>query len=169
MSYKAAVLTVSDSAAKDAALDTTGPWIASSLKSHEARLFSDVRSLIVPDKIGLIDKQVNAWIQDEQIDLIITTGGTGWSEKDVTVQVGLPSFPLLSLSLFNRTTEADPSRSSSTCTVGSFPPRRQAADWSRARPDLLRPFQDSSRRHLEPLCRYRLSRGKENSHRRSAG
>ncbi len=43
-----------------------------------------VRRAVVPDDANLIRGQFNVWIADQQIDVIISTGGTGITRRDVT-------------------------------------------------------------------------------------
>jgi molybdenum cofactor biosynthesis protein B len=47
---------------------------------------------IVPDEIEAIQAQVKAWIADPAIDVIITTGGTGFTGRDVTPEAIEPLF-----------------------------------------------------------------------------
>jgi molybdopterin adenylyltransferase len=47
---------------------------------------------IVPDDVSAIQTQAKAWIADPQIDVIITTGGTGLTGRDVTPEALRPLF-----------------------------------------------------------------------------
>ena len=47
---------------------------------------------IVPDDVDKIRAQVKAWIADPAIDVIITTGGTGFTGRDVTPEAAEPLF-----------------------------------------------------------------------------
>ncbi len=47
---------------------------------------------VVPDDITPIRKQVQAWIADSDVDVIITTGGTGFTGRDVTPEAIEPLF-----------------------------------------------------------------------------
>ncbi|KAL7415890.1 MoaB/Mog domain-containing protein [Mrakia frigida] len=100
--YKAAVLTISDTASQPGSsnLDTTGPFISSSLQAFPNSLFHDVQRSIVPDDVEKIRSAVRGWAENGEADIIITSGGTGWTAKDVTVEALTPLItkPLPSLS-----------------------------------------------------------------------
>ena len=49
-----------------------------------------IESAIVPDEISKISNAVNEFLAKESIDIIITTGGTGISSRDVTVEAIMP-------------------------------------------------------------------------------
>src|ERR1700739_723781 len=84
---KFAVLTISDSRSlKD---DKSGALLVQRICSPGHR-FSE-RSL-VPDDVEAIRARVKAWIADPMIDVIITTGGTGFTGRDVTPEAVEPLF-----------------------------------------------------------------------------
>jgi molybdenum cofactor biosynthesis protein B len=74
-----AVLTISDS--RDASNDTSGDLLAERISAagHDLR----ARALVRDDK-AVIQRQARIWIEDPAIDVIITTGGTGLTGRDVT-------------------------------------------------------------------------------------
>jgi molybdenum cofactor biosynthesis protein B len=74
-----AVLTVSDSRTLDT--DTSGAYLAEALVAAGHQLAA--RALL-PDHRWKIRAQVAAWIADEAIDGVITTGGTGFTGRDST-------------------------------------------------------------------------------------
>jgi len=74
-----AVLTVSDS--RDAASDTSGDLLAERITGAGHRLAG--RALVPDDKVT-IQQQLSRWIDDATVDVIITTGGTGLTGRDVT-------------------------------------------------------------------------------------
>lgn len=86
MPSTAAVLTVSDTASVNKLLDKSGPAAAEFLKAHGYRV---LHAAIVPDDTLLIRHSVNAWVRDTShpVDLIITTGGTGFGARDATPEV----------------------------------------------------------------------------------
>lgn len=75
----AAVLTISDSRTADN--DTSGDYLAAALEAAGHQLTD--RQLI-PDDVYRIRAQIAVWIADHDIDLIITTGGTGFTGRDST-------------------------------------------------------------------------------------
>lgn len=84
--YTAAVLTVSDKGSRGERVDTAGPKIQTLLASLG---ITTVESAIVPDDYEDIQNVLKDWIEDE-INLIITTGGTGISPRDITPEATLP-------------------------------------------------------------------------------
>ncbi|MCK7490331.1 MAG: molybdopterin-binding protein [Anaerotruncus sp.] len=45
---------------------------------------------IIPDDLDPIQKRLIAWCDEMDLDLIVTTGGTGLSPRDVTLDATLP-------------------------------------------------------------------------------
>lgn len=80
-----AVLTVSDT--RDAASDKSGALLVERIESAGHRLGGKA---IVTDEIDEICAQVRRWADDPAIDLIISTGGTGFSPRDVTPEAIRP-------------------------------------------------------------------------------
>lgn len=82
-----AVLTVSDT--RDAKTDKSGDLLASMIAEAGHHLAGRA---IVTDDAKAIRKQVKKWIKDPEIDVVITTGGTGFAERDVTPDALKPLF-----------------------------------------------------------------------------
>ncbi len=80
-----AVLTISDSRAFKT--DTSGALLKERIESAGHRV---VARAIVKDKVKAIREKVKAWIRDKRIDVVITTGGTGFTGKDVTPEAVEP-------------------------------------------------------------------------------
>jgi molybdenum cofactor biosynthesis protein B len=76
-----AILTVSDT--RDRSNDTSGDTLAARIAESGHTLA--VRT-IVTDDLARIAAQLKAWIDDPQIDAVISTGGTGLTGRDVTVE-----------------------------------------------------------------------------------
>lgn len=74
-----ALLTVSDT--RSAKEDTSGDILAERIEQKGHKLL--YRNLLRDDKSVLV-AQLHQWIDDEQVDVIITTGGTGLTGRDIT-------------------------------------------------------------------------------------
>ena len=79
----AGVLTISDKGSQGLRQDKSGEVIVEILKKEG---FVVHKKQIIPDNEQLIAKTIIAWIDNEGISLIITSGGTGLSPTDVTPQ-----------------------------------------------------------------------------------
>jgi molybdenum cofactor biosynthesis protein B len=82
-----AVLTVSDTRALDD--DKSGATLAERISEAGHGVAARV---IVSDDVDKIRAQVQAWIADPAIDVIISTGGTGFTGRDVTPEAVEPLF-----------------------------------------------------------------------------
>lgn len=82
-----AVLTVSDT--RTLADDKSGDTLVARIVEAGHRLASRA---IVPDDKARIRAQVEAWTKDDAIDVVITTGGTGFTGRDVTPEALEPLF-----------------------------------------------------------------------------
>jgi molybdenum cofactor biosynthesis protein B len=82
-----AVLTVSDTRAL--ADDKSGATLAERIAKAGHAVAARA---IVPDDVSGIRAQVKSWISDAAIDVIITTGGTGFTGRDVTPEAVEPLF-----------------------------------------------------------------------------
>src|SRR5256885_2378200 len=80
-----AVLTVSDT--RDQESDKSGALLIERLTGAGHELAGKV---IVVDDVEAIRGQVRAWAEDGQIDVIISTGGTGFAPRDVTPEAIKP-------------------------------------------------------------------------------
>ena len=74
-----AVLTVSDT--RTLANDTSGDALADRITQANHRVAARA---IEKDDAGAIERHLRAWIADPQIDVVVTTGGTGITGRDVT-------------------------------------------------------------------------------------
>ena len=82
-----AVLTVSDT--RDETSDKSGALLASMIE--QARHQIAARAIVLDDQKD-IRKQVKKWIKDPEVDVVITTGGTGFAKRDVTPEAVTPLF-----------------------------------------------------------------------------
>jgi molybdopterin adenylyltransferase len=78
---RAGVLTISDKGSVGERKDTSGAALRELLAALPAEV---ARSGIVADEIEQIQGTLTAWCDRDRLDLIITTGGTGFSPRDVT-------------------------------------------------------------------------------------
>ena len=80
--FKAAVLTVSDRSFRGERPDAGGPLVVELLKNAG---YAVAETAIVPDEQGRIEAALRQWCdREETVDLIVTTGGTGFAPRDVT-------------------------------------------------------------------------------------
>ena len=79
--FTAAVITLSDKGAKGERKDESGPAAAAML---EEAGYEIVETLILPDEPSLLKKELCRLADQRQVDLIITSGGTGFSLRDQT-------------------------------------------------------------------------------------
>ncbi len=80
-----AVLTVSDTRTMET--DTSGALLAERLQSAGHRLID--RAIITDDAFA-IRSQMQSWIADPEVDIIVSTGGTGFTHRDVTPEAVMP-------------------------------------------------------------------------------
>lgn len=81
MKYTAAVITVSDMGSRGLRQDISGPAVRAML---EEAGFSVAHTAILPDEMEQISAELRDCADRRRIDLIVTTGGTGLSPRDVT-------------------------------------------------------------------------------------
>jgi molybdopterin adenylyltransferase len=81
MAGSVGVLTISDRSARNERLDTSGPTLAKMLTTEGWNI---AVTRIVPDEIDQIKHVLIEWTDLLKLDLIITTGGTGFAPRDVT-------------------------------------------------------------------------------------
>jgi molybdenum cofactor synthesis domain-containing protein len=89
--YQCAVLTISDRGASRERCDTSGPALCKLLGEHG---FLIGETALVPDEIAAIQQVLIDWTDHLGIDLIVTTGGTGLSPRDVTPEATRPLLDL---------------------------------------------------------------------------
>ena len=80
------VLTVSDRGWSGEREDESGEVIKRMLESLDAHV---ARYEIVPDEAGIISHTLSQWADEAGVDLILTTGGTGFSPRDVAPEATL--------------------------------------------------------------------------------
>ncbi len=83
---RVAILTVSDRSARGERADASGPALAALVLEHGWQV---VNTNIVPDDRSVIEGMLVQWCDVPGIDLILTTGGTGFAPRDVTPEATL--------------------------------------------------------------------------------
>ncbi len=78
---RAAILTVSDKGSRGERIDKSGPALAQWLSERGVEIAT---TSMVADEQDLIAKAIEQWSDSGDADLILTTGGTGVSPRDVT-------------------------------------------------------------------------------------
>ena len=86
MSYTAAVITVSDKGYRGEREDTSGPNLVRIL---EEKGFEVVYTAMVPDESEMIQEVLIKCADERNIALVLTTGGTGFSPRDITPEATL--------------------------------------------------------------------------------
>jgi len=80
------VLTISDRASAGTRPDLSGPAIVQSLSESGHKV---LKTAIVPDNVRMIQEILIEWCDSHDCDVILTTGGTGFSPRDVTPEATL--------------------------------------------------------------------------------
>ena len=81
-----AILTVSDRSARGERPDLSGPAIEELISE---RGWSVSRVEIIPDELPLLINTLTTWADSGDLDIILTTGGTGFSPRDITPEATL--------------------------------------------------------------------------------
>lgn len=84
--WQAAVITLSDKGARGEREDRSGPVIAQRLKDNG---YEVVERLLLPDEAAPLKNQLIRLCDQRQLDLILTTGGTGFAPRDITPEATL--------------------------------------------------------------------------------
>jgi molybdenum cofactor synthesis domain-containing protein len=84
--FTAGILTISDKGSKGERQDKSGDAIRETLSGMDARI---VNYDIVPDEKELIIEKLVKWADEDNLDVVITTGGTGLTPRDVTPEATL--------------------------------------------------------------------------------
>jgi molybdenum cofactor synthesis domain-containing protein len=86
MSYRIGILTISDKGARGERVDTSGDAIRELVASLEATV---EHYEVVPDDRETIAGHLREWSDEQGLDLILTSGGTGLAPRDVTPEATL--------------------------------------------------------------------------------
>lgn len=86
MSYTAAILTISDKGARGEREDKSGPVLCELAAEHGYQV---VYTAIIPDEKDQIQAELIKCSDELHVNLVLTTGGTGFSPRDVTPEATL--------------------------------------------------------------------------------
>ena len=84
--YRLGILTISDKGSRGERLDTSGEVIREIFEHTDFRV---IDYQVVPDEAENIAQKLMRWADEDAVDLILTTGGTGLSPRDVTPEATL--------------------------------------------------------------------------------
>jgi molybdenum cofactor synthesis domain-containing protein len=80
-SVRFGILTVSDRSARGERADLSGPALAEFILSQG---WSLVRQAVLPDELPVLREALATWADVGDVDVLLTTGGTGFAPRDVT-------------------------------------------------------------------------------------
>lgn len=86
MKFTAAVITVSDKGFRGERVDTSGPALCAMLREEDWEV---IHTAIVPDEKDVIEKELTKCADELGAALVLTTGGTGFSPRDITPEATL--------------------------------------------------------------------------------
>ncbi len=81
MTIRFGILTLSDRSSRGERVDSSGPALAALI---QAEGWSVVKQALLPDEESGIRAILTNWTDSGEMDVILTTGGTGFSPRDVT-------------------------------------------------------------------------------------
>jgi molybdopterin adenylyltransferase len=84
--FSLGILTISDKASRGERADKSGPLIRESFADSDCRVAGYE---VIPDEAALIAEKLKQWADSGDIDVILTTGGTGLAPRDVTPEATL--------------------------------------------------------------------------------
>ena len=86
MTIRVAILTISDRSARGERPDASGPVLVEMIEKAE---WSVMDTRIIPDEQAVIQQVLIEWCARGDIDVVLTTGGTGFAPRDVTPEATL--------------------------------------------------------------------------------
>jgi molybdopterin adenylyltransferase len=86
MTLRVGILTVSDRSARGERADLSGPALVQAASAHGWQV---VMQAILPDDREAVGALLAKWADSNEIDLLLTTGGTGFAPRDVTPEATL--------------------------------------------------------------------------------
>src|SRR4030065_1477411 len=86
MSIRIGIITVSDRSSRGNRPDESGPCLVSAVNVQGWHV---TRTIVLPDELDQLSTILVAWADSGEMDVILTTGGTGFSPRDVTPEATL--------------------------------------------------------------------------------
>lgn len=86
MTLRIGILTVSDRSAAGLRDDASGPLLITLVESQSWEV---VKAGVVPDELDAISETLASWADSGSLDVILTTGGTGFAPRDITPEATL--------------------------------------------------------------------------------
>lgn len=87
MIYQVGIITASDKGSLGERVDLSGPAIEEIIGKFTD--FKVGKYILLPDDVDLLSKEMKNMSDEDHLDLILTTGGTGFSKRDVTPEATL--------------------------------------------------------------------------------
>ena len=84
--FNLGILTISDKGWRGQRFDDSGKVIRDSLSLLDSHV---VKYEVIPDEVDIIAGKLTEWADDGGVDVILTTGGTGLAQRDVTPEATL--------------------------------------------------------------------------------
>jgi molybdopterin adenylyltransferase len=81
MTIRFGILTLSDRSSRGERADSSGPALANLIQAEGWLL---IKKALLPDDESAIREMLASWSDSGELDIILTTGGTGFSPRDVT-------------------------------------------------------------------------------------
>jgi molybdopterin adenylyltransferase len=81
MTIRFGILTLSDRSSRGERADASGPALANLI---QAEGWAVVKQSLLPDEESAIREMLTSWADSSEMDIILTTGGTGFSPRDIT-------------------------------------------------------------------------------------
>jgi molybdopterin adenylyltransferase len=81
MTLRFGILTASDRSSRGERPDLSGPALIDLVTAHG---WTVSHTAIVPDELDVLRETLSAWADSGEMDIILTTGGTGFAARDVT-------------------------------------------------------------------------------------
>ncbi len=80
MNLRIGILTSSDRSSRGERPDLSGPALAEQITGQG---WTVARTLVLPDDLNALTETLSSWADSDDLDIILTTGGTGFGPRDV--------------------------------------------------------------------------------------